>query len=138
MINCPKCNELIGEKHVICPICRYEFPVEDIINIKKMMSDRENKIYYHKKEIREEAAKKRVRYLAAMFIALFLPIIIGFVLYMITKNIRFIEIFSSLGLAAEVIVVIIGQIKGVYRCPFCDRTLMRYYGPYCHNCGEKL
>ena len=138
MINCPKCNELISEEHVMCPICRYEFSIQDIINIKKELSDRENKRFYYRKELREEAAKKRSRYFSAMMLSLFVPALVGLVLTLLTGSIIFVEILASLGLVCEIINVIVAQIKGVFRCPFCDGTLYRYYGSYCPHCGEKI
>ena len=72
MINCPKCNEPIGEDLKVCPLCRYEFSEKDMADIRKELADKENKLFYYRKEIRENAAKKRTRYVCIMLLSLYL------------------------------------------------------------------
>jgi predicted amidophosphoribosyltransferase len=138
MINCPKCNEPIGEDLKVCPICRYEFSEKDMADIRKELADKENKLFYYRKEIRENAAKKRTRYVCIMLLSLFVPVILGCILTKITKNYGFISFLAPVGIISELVVMIVAMINGAFRCPFCDGILYRNHGRYCQNCGEKL
>ena len=137
MINCPKCNELIGEELTACPMCGNDFTDKDIAEIKKILSERESKEYQYRKELIETYAKKR-RNLGLIYLICLALIFVGMFLTLSTDNVIYVNILAPGGMIAAVSSLIIGHINGTLCCPYCGASLYRNNRKYCSYCGKRI
>ncbi|MBP5413651.1 MAG: hypothetical protein ILN61_00165 [Lachnospiraceae bacterium] len=137
MINCPKCNEPIGEDLTSCPMCGYGFTEEDIANIRKTISERESKEYQYRKELIETSVKKRRKY-GLFYLACIVLMFVGMYLTLSTKNAIYASILAPVGMIAAISSLIIGHINGTLCCPYCGASLYRNNRKYCSYCGKRL
>jgi transposase-like protein len=137
MINCPKCNELIGEELTRCPMCGYGFTDQDIAAIKKTLSERESKEYQYRKELIEISAKKRRRYGLMYFVSLVL-MFAGMILTLTTGNTLWVNILLPVAIIAAIAIMVVGHLNGTLCCPHCGASLFRNNGKHCSYCGKRL
>ena len=67
MVHCPKCNEIIGEKKSICPVCHHVFTDQEL----KVMDDRRARIAAFAKKRRSLAGIMMVILLGFPVLSLF-------------------------------------------------------------------
>ncbi len=135
---CPKCKEAIGDSHQECPLCNYVFTKEDNERFEKERHELECAAAKEMEEKRASRARKRVIYFLVMMSFYFFPFVIGGSLSAFSKNMTFITVFATVGMAIGTGVMIAGIIGGAFRCPYCERILFKNYGNHCMYCGKLL
>ncbi|MBR6256780.1 MAG: hypothetical protein IKR23_05305 [Lachnospiraceae bacterium] len=135
MVHCPKCNEIIGEKKSICPVCHHVFTDQELKDMENERNSYDVKLMDDRRARIAAFAKKR-RSLAGIMMVILLGFPVLSLFFMHNAIVLIILLVSyfvgSLG------VIIVGISSGAFRCPHCDSILFRNYGSYCHTCGKPL
>ncbi len=140
MINCPKCNEMLGDDVHKCPFCRYEITEEDRRNILK-----EKELIHWEATIDAMAEHaKRTKYSVIMTLAAIVITIVGMMAVIIYG--LHVYWFVGLALLLNVACIIISVKLHLGVCPYCEQVLRTHYhgcllpflGEYCPHCGGKL
>ncbi|MCQ2520628.1 MAG: hypothetical protein MJ107_08880 [Lachnospiraceae bacterium] len=139
MINCPKCNELIGDNAEKCFSCGYEISAEERL---KILDARQASMDNREQEAATEHSQKLFAWLAVEGIVL----VIAFLLLVITSNVS--KMANNPGtlltccmvaIILPVVWMIIGMFRGVFTCPHCGRMETHHiFAPYCSRCGKRL
>ena len=137
MINCPGCDQLIGDNNTQCPLCKYEFTKQDLIDVEEKRRSRVRQQQKDDLELIRLSAKRRTQWVIMLFVSMVLSFVIGFGLAAITGNIKY--GFITVGLLAVSIIglVVFGLVSGWMTCPFCGGGLYRTFGVCCPHCGKK-
>lgn len=138
MISCPKCNESLGDDIKLCPFCRYEFTVEDLLLIEKAKQE----------EAREQSRAESERTEKFDALRLFFVIVsVGLGALILISS--FILLSLELEMAS-VVVSVCGMIllilfsvfmlifKKANNCPHCGRYLYQNWGTNCQWCGKRI
>lgn len=134
MIKCPKCNELIGDTVVDCPICKTH-----------LTEEYRQKAYEQNARIHEEAITnamkeyaKRTKYEMIIAVIMVLLAVIGL------SMIAVFDLNVVYGIVLFVVVLLIYGV-GVWRfriglCPYCESVMGRgfFFRTHCSRCGGKL
>lgn len=139
MINCPKCNELIGDSADKCFSCGYEISAEERF---KILDARQANIDNREQEAATEHSQKLFTWSVVEGALL----VIAFLIFVIISNITTLEqspgIFLTVCLVAiflPFVWMIIGIFRGVFSCPHCGSTETHHiFAPYCNRCGKRL
>ncbi len=138
MINCPKCNESLGDNVLICPFCRHEFTDEERLVISKAkLEEAQNRSAEEYKRGSDFSYLRLIWQLGTIAIA---------VLTILAFNILK---FADLSQAALVVLIVgfaLLLIENVYfllikkanNCPHCGGYLSQSYGNKCQWCGGKI
>lgn len=125
MFQCPKCNEVIGDRLPNCPFCNYEITLADV---RKARSQEED---LHKEATEKMKAmwKRRRAGMVLLFFVWFAGTILLAACFM-----------ESLAFTGAIILPLlvgfaITKITGAGRCPYCDRLIyQRGAFLFTHNC----
>lgn len=136
MFQCPKCNEVIGDKIANCPFCHYEIKLADVRRARQQ-----------EEEFIEEATNKMIaswkrRKIGVLFLYL------GWLVSTIALEAVFYWCGLELeGVVLSLILPIFGMIyiskkTGAGRCPYCERIIYQrgtfWIDKHCPKCGGKL
>lgn len=134
MINCPNCNELLGDNVDQCPECRHVITMEERQRISEYIS------YAQEEEnIRLMAEHSRRIKLEIIITLLVILLAMGgtLLLMLYTENKVFVGIWE--------VVILAGYLFAYFglrigHCPFCERSLGRgsLFYTHCPRCGKRL
>ncbi|MBP5261166.1 MAG: hypothetical protein J6Z43_03450 [Clostridiales bacterium] len=137
MINCPGCDQLIGDNNTKCPLCGYGFTEQDLKNV-------EDKRRFESRQQQKEdlerirlSAKRRMQWVILLIVCMVLSFVIGFGLVALTGNISFGFVAVGLLVVTVIGLPIFGMVSGWMACPFCGGALYRSWGVCCPHCGKK-
>lgn len=138
MINCPKCNESLGDDIRICPFCRHELTDEERLLIEKAKHEEARELSREEAARTEKAAVARLKFwllLAGILILTMIAMIIlnSLELYMAGVIVFVAGLVSSFLIAAFMVLV-----KKVNNCPHCGGFLFRNWGTNCQWCGKQI
>ena len=135
MVHCPKCNEMIGERKSICPMCHHVFTDREMTDMENEKDSYDVRLMDGHRARMAAFVKKRRFWGRILFILLLgFPVLPLFLMHNVTLLIVMLVLYC----AGSVGVIIAGIASGAFRCPHCDSILFRNYGPYCHSCGKSL
>lgn len=134
MINCPKCNELLGDNVRTCFRCQHQITEAEYHEI---MKEQNLQLDAGWRGMYESYHRKRVRILIVLTGAILLTIALCVCFFMLDWNDAILP-FAVGGLWIGVSVYLVAS--GAGKCPVCDQWMGRIsiLTTHCPRCGAKI
>lgn len=134
MINCPKCNELIGDRMAVCPFCKTEITDE----YRRIVREQNEEL--HEEAVLDamaEYSRRLKRQVVVGIITILLIVLVLCAMVLFELGAFFGYAMCGLVLIFYCIVVYIFRIG---YCPHCEKYMggRNVYKEYCPKCGGRL